>query len=530
MYAMLMKKIILSNDIVIYNPIKAMKGTYNKEDDEFIDDLDNCYYEANDVIFIQSDEEFCFAYPMTEKDLLFRYGSNNLHESLVSYQDDVFASFNFAVNLTGSKFDLYQLDYTELKELLTEPELNNGYYNGYVKIPKKKLYMLTQLDEEEKLRKFINEITVKFKELDDKVSKNKTLVDNQQNNDKDNFLKTKEEIFIQLSKEEKPNNKIRKDIDTEGLESYLKERIIGQDRQIENLVTVISENYKTTDPHLIQRPLLMGPSGVGKTETLKLLAEYLQIPFTRYSTPTLSGSGYVGKNIEDILKLAYKNSSNNVNLCNESLIFLDEFDKIAERGRDVSDEAVQNLLLNFLDGTIYDVEVSYGRTIRLDTTLMNIVMGGAFVDILKDKNKKLGFSSSNVKDELKVTDKDIIDYGFIPEIVGRCNPKIMYNNLTKDDLKKILLKGKLSPILLKQQFYKEIYDVSLKCDDSYVDEVLNISLDNGTGARELKQIVYNSLLDVSHTLQNKSNQNKFSEVVIDKEILADNKVYTLRKR
>ena len=79
-------------------------------------------------------------------------------------------------------------------------------------------------------------------------------------------------------------------------------RVIGQDKNIENLVTVISDNYKTSDPHLIQRPLVMGPSGVGKTETLKLLAEYLDIPFTKYSTPTLSGAGYVGKDIDDIFK------------------------------------------------------------------------------------------------------------------------------------------------------------------------------------------------------------------------------------
>ena len=87
---------------------------------------------------------------------------------------------------------------------------------------------------------------------------------------------------------------------------------------------------------------------------------------------------------------------------------------------------------------------------------MNIVLGGAFVDILKDKNRKLGFNNDDPLD-LSVTDKDIIDFGFIPEIVGRVSPKIMYNNLTKEDLKNILVKGKLSPILLKQQFYKEVY-------------------------------------------------------------------------
>ena len=146
-----------------------------------------------------------------------------------------------------------------------------------------------------------------------------------------------------------------------------------------------------------------------------------------------------------------------------------------------------------------------------------------------DKNKRLGFSSG-YSCELEITDKDIIDYGFIPEIVGRLSPKIMYNNLSKEDLKNILLRGKLSPILLKQQFYKDIYGVDLKYTDGYIDEILERATSNNTGARELKQIVYSSLLDVSHTLQKFSNRDKYREIIVDKEILSNNKVYTLKKR
>ena len=379
--------------------------------------------------------------------------------------------------------------------------------------------MLTQCKDEKKLRGFIDQTIKEMKEIEKLEAEQKE----------------KEEIKkVSLAMKSKDgsnikNKNIRRDIDTDELEAYLKDRIIGQDEAIESLVTVISDNYKTNDPHLIARPLIMGPSGVGKTETLKLLAEYLEIPFTKYSTPTLSGSGYVGKDIDDILKMAYQNASRNIKKCEESLIFLDEFDKIANRGLEVSDVAVQNLLLNFLDGTVYDVSLTSYDKIKIDTTFMNIVLGGAFVDILKDKNKKLGFNNSSEED-LTVTDKDIIDFGFIPEIVGRISPKIMYNNLTKEDLKNILKKGKLSPILLKQQFYKDVYNIDLKYADDYIDGILEIATSNDTGARELKQLVYTSLLDVSHTLQSKSNRGKYSEVIVDKEILSNNKVYTLKKR
>src|SRR5699024_10526893 len=148
--------------------------------------------------------------------------------------------------------------------------------------------------------------------------------------------------------------------------------------------------------------------------------------------------------------------------------------KIAERGRDVSDEAVQNLLLNFLDGTVYDVEIDQGITVNIDTTLMNIVFGGAFEDMLNNKTKSFGFNSfNNSLDNMDVTTKDIKYFGFITEFIGRCSSKIIYNRLSREVLRNILVRGALSPLLLKQQFYKEVYDVDLTYDESYINEVLN---------------------------------------------------------
>ena len=479
MYAMLMKKENLSNGGFLFNPVTVIEGSLNEEYGAFIDKFNNEFSLIDEFFFAISELAEGVYFVSTEEELISKYGAATIEEALKYYQDDIFDSFTFGLNSDKDveKLDIYKLSLSDLKELASNSDLNSSCYNGNISIPKRKLYMLTQLKDGSNVK----------------------------------------------------NKNIRRDIDTDELEAYLKERVIGQDAQIESLVTVISDNYKTSDPHLIERPLIMGPSGVGKTETLKLLAEYLEIPFTKYSTPTLSGSGYVGKDIDDILKMAYQNASRNIKKCEESLIFLDEFDKIANRGLEVSDVAVQNLLLNFLDGTVYDVGLTSYDKIKIDTTFMNIVLGGAFVDILKDKNKKLGFNNSREED-LTVTDKDIINFGFIPEIVGRISPKIMYNNLTKEDLKNILKQGKLSPILLKQQFYKDVYGVDLAYTDDYIDGILEIATSNDTGARELKQLVYTSLLDVSHTLQSKRNRGKYGQVIVGKETLDDNKVYTLKKR
>ncbi len=518
MYAMLMKKIILSNEMILFNPVTVIEGTYSQEYECFFDKFDNEFFSADNLSFAISELTEGVYFIITKEELLSKYDTNDIEEALNFYQDDIFSSFTFAVNTGEETMDVYKLSLSDLKCLTTDVNISSSYYNGSITIPKRKLYMLTQLNGEKKLKDFIN-LSLKEMEKAEEIKKKQ----------EEQALKEITNKKTSITTGNLKNTNIRKDIDTEELEAFLKERIIGQDNQIESLVTVISDNYKTNDPHLIQRPLIMGPSGVGKTETLKLLAEYLDIPFTKYSTPTLSGSGYVGKDIDDILKMAYQNSGKNIKKCEESLIFLDEFDKIANRGLEVSDVAVQNLLLNFLDGTVYDANISTYDKVKIDTTFMNIIVGGAFVDILKDKNKKLGFNNSNIED-FTVTDKDIIDFGFIPEIVGRLSPKIMYNNLTKEDLKNILLEGKLSPIFLKQQFYKEVYGVDLRYTDSYINEILEIATSNNTGARELKQIVYSSLIDVSHTLQKFSNRNKFSEVVVDRKTLSDNKVYALRRK
>ena len=523
MYAMLMKKENLSNGGFLFNPVTVIEGSLNEEYGAFIDKFNNEFSLIDELSFAISELVERVYFVSTEEELISKYGVATIEEALKYYQDDIFDSFTFGLNSDKEveKLDIYKLSLSDVKELVSNPKLNSSYYNGNISIPKRKLYMLTQLKDEKALREFINQSIKDMKEIEEREKDKK----------KEEEAASKKVSVVTKSKDGSnvKNKNIRRDIDTDELEAYLKERIIGQDAQIESLVTVISDNYKTSDPHLIERPLIMGPSGVGKTETLKLLAEYLEIPFTKYSTPTLSGSGYVGKDIDDILKMAYQNASRNIKKCEESLIFLDEFDKIANRGLEVSDVAVQNLLLNFLDGTVYDVGLTSYDKIKIDTTFMNIVLGGAFVDILKDKNKKLGFNNSSEED-LTVTDKDIINFGFIPEIVGRISPKIMYNNLTKEDLKNILKQGKLSPILLKQQFYKDVYGVDLTYTDDYIDGILEIATSNDTGARELKQLVYTSLLDVSHTLQSKRNRGKYGQIIVGKETLDDNKVYTLRKK
>ncbi len=525
MYAILMNKTILSNDIILYNPITLIEGRIDKKYHLFNTKESRDFYSATDSNFILSELTECYAYPITKEELLKKYPTKSLQEAKIKYQNEIFSNFNFGLgSLDDTSFNIFKLPVGELMELLTAPSLSTTYYNGSITIPKKQLYMLTQLKNEKTLKKFIDQNQRRIAALKKSESQKQETTNHPQSQKvKPVNVITKEKEIV--------NPNIRRDIDSEELESYLKDNIKGQDEQIETLVTVISDNYKTKNRYLIQRPLLLGPSGSGKTETLMLLADYLKVPFTKYSTPTLSATGYVGKDIDDLLQAAYKNSKNNLSLCGESLVFLDEFDKIAMCGNEVSDKSVQNLLLNFLDGMVYEVPLSTSgvKTVKIDTTFMNIVVGGAFSELLTQKEKNMGFIIDKKKNQ-QLTDKDIVSYGFTREIVGRLNPKILYNQLTDADLETILLNSKLSPLKLKQQFYQEVYNTNLLYTKDYVKSIITKTREDETGARALKQIVFSSLYDVSRTLQQKSNRNKYKEVIVDKQTVDNPKVYTLRKK
>lgn len=203
MYAILMKKEILSNDIILYNPMTVIEGSYDEENDYFIDKFDNEFYKIDDASFAFSELSEGIYFTITEEELLSRYGINTIEEALNYYQDDVFSNFTFAINNGKEKLVVHQVSLSELKELVNNDNLASSYYNGMVSIPKRKLYMLTQLNDEKKLRSFIDYSVKSLKEFE----RHKT------NTEEKDLTK---KVNVNINKKENGNNKnIRREIDTE---------------------------------------------------------------------------------------------------------------------------------------------------------------------------------------------------------------------------------------------------------------------------------------------------------------------------